>query len=1202
MASFHTPQLKYALGLGGIMSFYGVVSIIVMMLPAGSMGKNTRIVTIALILLTMPFVMLFGYLASRRKRKAEEKKAAEKEAAAAGGTQPPETVQKQAPAAHFQDIDAGSEEAVQFIKSSNLGSAGKEAVYSLPWYIVAGAPRSGKSSFVLSSNLDFQALPSQRQSELKFVRPTRNVDWRITNEAVFIDTAGRYQSEGVDGEEWSALLENVRKQRPNRAIDGFILVINCESILKGNERAVEEMAKTLRARLDDAMQRLKVNFPVYVVFTNADSIEGFRDSFSTSKNEDKTLVWGSTIPLEKSANAQALFDGEYEILHDSLMKRRIARLSAPFPPVRQLRIFNFPLHFGSARRKFGAFINTLFRPNPFSQNPFLRGFYFAAAPPSKSGGAPTIGASYFSERLFRDVILRDKDLVRTFIAQRQRPPIMGWLLTLLGAFLVTAFLTLAGVSLWSNRQMLADAQTRGEQVLTLRKADANKDILAKNESETRAEMETLRNFLALLTQLDDYERNSPPLYMRFGLYSGNRVYNNAMLPIYYSMVEQRFRNPTIKRMEADLRKFSATSKVANPGNLSKEEEDNLDKHYKLLKAYLMISGGKYKLGAEELEFRDKAEPTEIMSAVEEYWVTESKVPEDQKAAALQHLEFWVKQVDRKEGSGRFPFIALDQKLVEEAREKLRAFPAEYRYYSRKVSEVSKEIDDTIGPTTVDAILTRNGTGSTYMEGRYRVPGAFTRAGYDPMIEAIGAAAEEIGKDDWVMGEQGRRDLSTTADSTRIQERYHRDYADHWRNFVRGIDIRSYQNKDDAAGALQEFSLTNSPIKIVAQDIARNTNLSAPPENPGIIAWVMSFISRRTSTETGNSEPERQFRPLFTFVGTADQQGNAAMDSYLSQLSNLGGNIATISEDRFKAAAQEMAAEKDPLKISNSEKAITSLIAGFKETPSSQDMASLLQRPLDNLKALLGSGIRQQIEKQWNEQILAAAKTVERGYPFEDSTDDTNITALTEFLNPATGRFSQFYDQQLARYFEESGGVLKVKETSELKFSDEFVAYLNNVMAIRRALYGSSPTPKFDYEFTLQPVTGGMVEVTLDGQKVTSEGTGSFKATFPSATAETGVLINMVSMGGSPPPLSPPPPSAANSNSATASAQQRTFPGTWGLFRFVDASNPQKQPGGEYSLSFAIGGSNVSATIKPTGGDVFDRNMFRQTRAPQSFLK
>ncbi len=382
--SFQINQLKYAFGLGGMMSFYGIVGLIVYMLPPGAGGSyQYKIVIVALVLLTLPFALFMMFVASRRAKKKAKKELEEKNQAAEASPTADVPQKLAAPTGNFGGLTSDTEEAVQFLKTSNLGAGGKDAVYSLPWYIVAGSPRAGKSSLVMSSNLNFQTLPSQRQSEQKFIRPTGSVDWRVTSDAVFVDTAGRYQSEGIDAEEWASMLETIKKYRSNRPIDGFLLVVNADTILKSDDRDLEELAKVMRSRLDETIQRLKVRFPVYVVFTHADSIEGFRDSFSSSKNEDKTLVWGATIPIEKSENAQALFDGEYEILHNSLMKRRLLRLSAPFAPVRQLRIFNFPLHFGSARRKFGTFINAMFRPNPFSENPFLRGFYFTAAPVGK---------------------------------------------------------------------------------------------------------------------------------------------------------------------------------------------------------------------------------------------------------------------------------------------------------------------------------------------------------------------------------------------------------------------------------------------------------------------------------------------------------------------------------------------------------------------------------------------------------------------------------------------------------------------------------------------------------------------------------------------------------------------------------------------------------------------------------------------------
>ena len=53
---------------------------------------------------------------------------------------------------------------------------------------------------------------------------------------------------------------------------------------------------------------------------------------------------------------------------------------------------------------------------------------------------------------------------------------------------------------------------------------------------------------------------------------------------------------------------------------------------------------------------------------------------------------------------------------------------------------------------------------------------------------------------------------------------------------------------------------------------------------------------------------------------------------------------------------------------------------------------------------------------------------------------------------------------------------------------------------------------------------------------------------------------------------------------------------------VRAGKPQKQAGGEYNLSYSVGGKSVSATIKPSGGDLFDKSIFRRVKAPQNMLK
>lgn len=1197
--SWHTDQLKYALGFGGVLSFYGIFSLITYMVPYPRLGYMERtIIVLAFVLITLPFFLLIGFVISRRKKKKELR-----EAEAGGGVsdasesidsngQP--AAKLSSPAGSYTDLASGAEETVQFLKTSNLGSGGRDAVYGLPWYLVIGGPRSGKSSLVISSNLNFQTLPSQRQSEQKFVRPTPNVDWRVTSEAVFIDSAGRYLTEGLDADEWSALLETVKKYRSNRPLDGVILVVDAERVLKADEREIEELAKVQRTRLDEIMQRLKVRAPVYLVFSHADTIEGFRDSFSASKAEDKALVWGTTIPIEKADNAQALFDNEYAILHDSIMKRRIARLSAPFPPVRQLRIFNFPLHFGTGRRKFGAFISALFRPNPFSENPFLRGFYFTAAPPAKAGGNghQTVANGFFTERFFRDVVLRDKDLVKTFLAQRQKAPIMGWVLTILSGLIVLFLLGMTGVSLITNNQMLTQAEQVGDRVLTIIKADGGRNPLGKSEAEAKREINTTEEMRQLLARLDDYERNGPPIYMRFGMYSGNQVYKKSLLPMYFAVIEQRFKKPTVARLEAELRKFADSQPVANPAQLTDKEEEVLSRNYDLLKAYLMLSG----------EYKARAESSHLSTALSEFWVAESKVPADMKLVAQQQLEFWSKQVDRDDADVQFPRININGQLVQDTRKKLQAFPAKYRYLSRKVTEVSKTIDDTIGKTTVEAILTRNGADATYLEGNYSVPSAYTRPGHDLMKVAIDEANEKLSEDDWVMGELGKTEVAKSTDAADIRDRYYRDYADHWRNFVKNTHVRPYKNKDEATAALLSFSSANSPIKILVREITKHTNLSAKLEEDGWIDWALSYVMPAKSNEPGDSQPEKEFRPLVTFMGTKEQGDKTPVEDYRTQLGNVYKSISGLSDAKLKEYAAEMTKDGDPLKIRQRETAITALLATFSETPSAQEVSLLLQEPIGNLRTLLGAGAKEKIIKVWTQEILPAAKDIEKGYPFEDGQAEADLTKLAAFLNPNDGKLSAFYKNDLATFFEEADGKLKLKDGASVQFSQEFIDYLNNAFALRKALFGTNATPKFEYEFGLRGGKDALIQVNIDGQKIDTEGTGTIKGTFPaSGSAETGVSITLATTGGTT-TTSGSPPANTSTPSTTSSSTQKSYPGTWGLFRFVDAGGPSKQPGGEYSLSYTVGGKSVSATIKPSGGDPFDKSLFRNVKAPQTIAK
>src|SRR5690606_16917774 len=220
--SWQFQTLKYASGFAGLMTFYGIVGFITMyVLPQMGIANSRTVqfsIVAGLIILTLPIALVGMLISSRRAKKARKAEEAAEAEAAGGAAAETGAATAAAPAGGAAVVPAGlaegAEEVVQFLKTSNLGADGKDAVHTLPWYLIAGDAKAGKSSFVIGSNLNIQTLPSQRQAEQKFVRPTKLIDWRVTSDGVFIDTAGKHFADSSgSADEWNALLDTIKKYR-----------------------------------------------------------------------------------------------------------------------------------------------------------------------------------------------------------------------------------------------------------------------------------------------------------------------------------------------------------------------------------------------------------------------------------------------------------------------------------------------------------------------------------------------------------------------------------------------------------------------------------------------------------------------------------------------------------------------------------------------------------------------------------------------------------------------------------------------------------------------------------------------------------------------------------------------------------------------------------------------------------------------------
>ncbi len=150
-------------------------------------------------------------------------------------------------------MQAEFEKAVASLKSSKLGKGGASALAVLPWYLIIGPPGGGKSTALRNSGLQFRFL-SARGGGVQGVGGTRNCEWWLTNDAIVLDTAGRYTTEDDDREEWLSFLDTLRKSRPKKPINGLMVAISIGD-LSGTEEEAAARGKLLRERVDEVTPR-----------------------------------------------------------------------------------------------------------------------------------------------------------------------------------------------------------------------------------------------------------------------------------------------------------------------------------------------------------------------------------------------------------------------------------------------------------------------------------------------------------------------------------------------------------------------------------------------------------------------------------------------------------------------------------------------------------------------------------------------------------------------------------------------------------------------------------------------------------------------------------------------------------------------------------------------------------------------------------
>ncbi|MGQ0502414.1 MAG: type VI secretion system membrane subunit TssM [Panacagrimonas sp.] len=1020
------------------------------------------------------------------------------------------TAMKQAPAApnesqqELQLLGERFEDAVAQLRSMRLsGKAGGgmsgwlarssgQYLYELPWYVFIGPPGSGKTTALVNSGLKFPLADKLGSQSIKGVGGTRNCDWWFTDEAVLIDTAGRYTTQdsdqAVDRSAWEGFLGLLKKFRPRRPINGILLVISAGDLLTQSARERAAHAEAARARIAELYERLQIRFPVYVLVTKVDLLAGFTEFFADLGKEERAQVWGTSFPYSQDASAPdplASLDAEWEALLRRLFDRQPQRLRDERDVTKRALIFGFPQQVAALKPAVIEFLGQVFVKSRFGPAPLVRGVYLTSG--TQEGrpidrvvgnvarafgfdGNPLAlqsasGRSYFLTRLLGDVIFEEQALAGTNIKWEKRRQLLQW-----AGFAACALVGVGLLAAW---------------VISYSRNDAYVRDVAEKSTQVRQQVSAMparadSNVVALLPALEAVRRvpqtdaliDGVPVSMTFGLYQGDKL-QAASEQAYRNLLRSAFLPRLIYRVEERLRDIPAT---------------DLEQTYEVLKVYLMLQDRKH------------LQPDHATAVIEYDWQSAlpREVTAEQRAALSEHLKQLFALDDYSSP------LAVDPLLVAKARSALTRFELPQRVYSRiKREGIGAEFPEFNaaakgGPSA--ALVFQRQSGQALSKG---VPGMYSFDGYHKAFQSrVGEVSRQLATEQsWVLGigaKAGAADEPAAVDGDPVAEAvrrlYLQDYVRVWDAYIADVRLKRPETLSESIQIARILSAPDSPMPVLMKALVRETTLSTRQEaekdlRDKAVEKLQAQKDRlgklfggtptegtggAAETKSVESIVDDHFAALRAWVLGPGGGTPAPMDGALAlvnevyiMLSNTetalqGGNPPPPSEapSRVKAEAARM---PEPFK---------SMLQDLSTSGTSQVLGAT--------RSNLSKGIAQSFGD------FCAQATGGR-YPFTPgSARDVTADDFAALFGPG-GKIEQYFHGALAQYVDVGTKPWSLKKVEGVPMgSAASLVNFERADAIRKVFFRTGATAAYRYEFKPVSMDAGISRFLLeiDGQSVT----------------------------------------------------------------------------------------------------------------------
>ncbi|GAA0293603.1 type VI secretion system membrane subunit TssM [Rhodovulum strictum] len=1132
-------------------------------------GELARIVTIGLIVI--------GWLAAqliRQIRAARANRVFVTELA-----QPKEAPPPVPGAENIAEVGEKFQGVLERMKRSKLG--GRKFLRDMPWYVIIGPPGTGKTTALRQSGLHF---PIELGDDLRGMGGTRNCDWFFTEDAVLIDTAGRYTEQqsdpATDAAEWSGFLDLLKRHRGRRALNGVIVTLSVLE-LTGDEAALRAHGREIRKRLAELYDRLQMRLPVYLMITKADLIPGFEPFFADLSTRAREQVWGATLGTEARVDGVTVAR-EMTALVAEIERRIVPRMAEDRPLATRGEVFRFPAQIEALTGPMKALIDTVFGENRYEDSAWLRGFYLTSATQEGSPVDLLVGSlarrfglpanrpeprahretrSYFLHDMMARLIFPEAGL-GTFDPRAEER--RAWIFrgTLAGATLVTV---LAGALFLFSFLRYSGGIADQERQLTLLQSRL------ANVAARQAPTEPLDLELALdaVDEVADAETRVPRgLLTALGPSAAAEI-ERAQRIAY----ERALRNILEPRMVA-LLEATMWKKVRDP-----------DYMLGALKVYQMITG----LAPYNTEFArgwwQQALPAE--APIDPFPTGIAR------AYQLDALARMAGEEDR---------IVPDPALVSAALESVCTIPLATRAYralmaAPEVAGLPEWIPaEHAGPNGA-RVLTRLSERTL----RVGLPGAFTHRGFhEVVLPLVPEAAAQAALDRAVFAggcpESAGASVATLEGD--ILKLYYEDFIATWDGFLRDIRLAPIGDLAVAQANLKDLSSADSALRRLLRAIVAETHLTRPAEPGAAMPPGAMRVAEKTLGKVGRlaSKTVKTVSDIAALRPDAPPPGEPVADHFApirGTIEEIAGQPPTL--EPAIAALSALSNELQTVAASPDPEAALLARGGLPQlTGAIANQAAILPDPVDawiagiagDAIAVTRDAVLAQLNARWRADVLSFCRAAIAGrYPFDPASRiDVNIADFARLFGPG-GLIDSFTTTHLATYVDSTARPWRWR--ADFGLTDDRLVPFQRARAIRDGLFpgGAGPVIAFSLEPKDLSPNASRVTLNVDGQMLAyfNAAARPMPMTWPGPDGTNLVSLSFTPVDGSPEVIT-------------------SETGAWAFLRLLRANNLQPTELPEL-FRLTLGRGGFSARFDLRAGSVdnpFDLGLFGGFSCPDGF--